>query len=305
MTGVSAFTELEGLSTAMARHRYIADETLSTVLILAYRLKRPVFLEGEPGVGKTELARVISEILSTKLIRLQCYEGLDASQALYEWNYPKQLLQIKMAEACNKPPEEVEDLIYDESFLIKRPLFEAIRYAPISSTPFPVLLIDELDRADEAFEALLLEILSDFQISIPELGTLRCDTPPFVIITSNRTRDIHDAVKRRCLYHWIDYPDFEKEVRIVRARIPGIDEVLLTQVVRFLQTVRKTTVFTTPGVSETIDWALALVRLNRARLDPETVEKTLGCIFKHHTDREEFKNGPLADEETRKRLFEP
>ena len=230
------FSSIDIIRERLEQHRYITDQSLATVIYLAYHLRKPIFLEGEPGVGKTEVALVLSEILATKLIRLQCYEGLDANSALYEWNYPKQLLRIKMDEQCGLSPEEMGHVIYSEPYLIKRPLLEAIQSAQGNT---PVLLIDELDRADEEFEAFLLEILSDFQVSIPEIGTLKATHKPMVVITSNRTRDIHDALKRRCLYHWIDYPDLDKEMKIIRARVPRIETSLAHQVAIFMQNIRQ------------------------------------------------------------------
>jgi MoxR-like ATPase len=236
MTDTDQFTSIDAISEHLNRRRYITDQALATVIYLAYHLNKPVFLEGEPGVGKTEVALVLADILDTRLIRLQCYEGLDATTALYEWNYPKQLLRIKMDEQCRLSPEEMGDVIYSEPYLIKRPLLEAILN---SQGAAPVLLIDELDRADEEFEAFLLEILSEFQVSIPEIGTLRATHKPMVVVTSNRTREIHDALKRRCLYHWIDYPDLDKELRIIQARVPDIAASLAHQVAIFMQNIRR------------------------------------------------------------------
>jgi MoxR-like ATPase len=247
-------------------------------------------------VGKTEVALVLSELLEAKLIRLQCYEGLDANSALYEWNYPKQLLRIKMDEQCRQSPEELGHVIYTEPYLIKRPLLEAIMSSQGNT---PVLLIDELDRADEEFEAFLLEILSDFQVSIPEIGTLKATHKPLVVITSNRTRDIHDALKRRCLFHWIDYPDLDKELKIIQARLPNIDGPLAHQVAIFMQNIRREDLLKKPGISETLDWAEALLKLNRNILDEETVEKTLGCILKYREDIQKFKTGIWADPDKR------
>src|SRR5210317_1997059 len=224
MGAKNSFSSIDVIREQLTRHRYISDQSLATVLYLSYHLSKPIFLEGEPGVGKTEVALVLAGILSTELIRLQCYEGLDANSALYEWNYPKQLLRIKMDEQCGLSPEEMGQVIYSEPYLIKRPLLEAIQSSHGNT---PVLLIDELDRADEEFEAFLLEILSDFQVSIPEVGTLKATQKPMVVITSNRTRDIHDALKRRCFYHWIDYPDLDKEMKIIHARVPKLEESLI------------------------------------------------------------------------------
>lgn len=263
------------------RERYIADRSLATVLYLAWRLKKPLFLEGEPGVGKTEIASVMARVLDTELIRLQCYEGLDANHALYEWNYPRQILAIKLGEECGTDRGLLGKTIFTEEFLIKRPLLEAILS---SREAEPVLLIDEIDRSDEEFEALLLEVLSDFQISIPEIGTLKAVRRPLVILTSNRTRDIHDALKRRCLYHWIDYPTPEKEREIVAARLPEISDDLAMQVALFMSRIRQEDLVKKPGVAETLDWASALLALDQTCLDEETVQNTLGCILKYRED---------------------
>ncbi len=295
-----AFSSIKAIREQLTQHRYIADPSLATVIYLSYHLAKPVFLEGEPGVGKTEIAIVLADILGTKLIRLQCYEGLDANSALYEWNYPKQLLRIKMEEQCRQSPEEMGQAIYSEPYLVKRPLLEAILN---SQTNAPVLLIDELDRADEEFEAFLLEILSDFQVSIPEIGTLEASHKPLVVITSNRTRDIHDALKRRCLYHWIDYPDLAKELKIIQARGPNLDASLAHQVVLFVQNIRREDLIKKPGISETLDWAAALIKLQRTCLDEDTVEKTLGCIFKYREDIQQFKSTIWAHPEKKAQLF--
>jgi MoxR-like ATPase len=239
-------------------------------------------------------------MLATRLIRLQCYEGLDVNTALYEWNYPKQLLRIKMDEQCSRTPEEMGHVIYSEPYLVKRPLLEAVLS---SQAETPVLLIDELDRADEEFEAFLLEILSDFQISIPEIGTLKATHKPMVVITSNRTRDIHDALKRRCLYHWIDYPDLDKELKIIRARVPQLQESLTHQVAVFMQNIRREEFIKKPGISETLDWAEALLKLHRNSLDEATVEQTLGCILKYREDIQNFKASIWANPEKRTRLL--
>jgi len=295
------FDSIESLETCFRNEGYIPERSLVTVLYLAWRLKKPLFLEGEPGVGKTETAVVMARVLNTDLIRLQCYEGLDASHALYEWNYPRQILAIKLGEQCEADPALVGKTIFTEEFLIKRPLLEAI--LPTRERE-PVLLIDEIDRSDEEFEALLLEVLSDFQISIPEMGTLRARHRPMVILTSNRTRDIHDALKRRCMYHWIDYPTMEKEREIIEARLPGISEELAHQVAAFMQRIRGKDLVKNPGVAETLDWASALLALDRTALDEETVEETLGCILKYKEDmasfktlwqQQDFKNTMLAE----------
>jgi MoxR-like ATPase len=295
-----SFSSIDVIHEQLTRHRYISDQSLATVLYLSYHLSKPIFLEGEPGVGKTEVALVLSDILSTELIRLQCYEGLDANTALYEWNYPKQLLRIKMDEQCGLSPEEMGQVIYSEPYLIKRPLLEAIQSSPGNT---PVLLIDELDRADEEFEAFLLEILSDFQVSIPEIGTLKATRKPMVVITSNRTRDIHDALKRRCFYHWIDYPDLEKEMKIIHARVPKLEESLIHQIAIFMQNIRKEDMLKRPGVSETLDWAEALLKLHRRVLDEETVEQTLGCILKYREDIQNFKSNIWPNSEKRTHLL--
>jgi MoxR-like ATPase len=278
----------------------ITDESLATVIYLSYHLHKPIFLEGEPGVGKTEVALVLAEILGTQLIRLQCYEGLDANSALYEWNYPKQLLRIKMDEQCGLSPEEMGQVIYSEPYLVKRPLLEAIQSSQGNT---PVLLIDELDRADEEFEAFLLEILSDFQVSIPEIGTLKATHKPMVVITSNRTRDIHDALKRRCLYHWIDYPDLDKEMKIIQSRVPHLQESLTHQVAIFMQNIRQENLLKKPGISETLDWAEALLKLHRNVLDEDTVEQTLGCILKYREDIVKFQSSIWSDPAKRAQLL--
>ena len=275
-------SSIEEIQQAMEKHQYITDRPLATIIHLAQALEKPVLLEGQAGVGKTEVAKVMAQVLSTKLIRLQCYEGIDASQALYEWNYPKQLLRIKLEESVTcSSRERVESEIFSESFLLKRPLLEAI--TSDSASP-PVLLIDEIDRADDEFEGFLLEILSDFQLTIPEIGTIKAKRRPFVTLTSNRTRDLGDALKRRCLYHWIDYPTFEKEYRIITTKIPGMDKLLAEKVCNFMQVIRGMDFFKKPGIAETLDWAAALVVLNRDELDKETVESTLGCVFKDNQD---------------------
>ncbi len=291
---------IEQIVSALEKHHYITDRPLATVLFLAQALKKPVFLEGEPGVGKTEVALVLSRILKTRLIRLQCYEGLDVQTALYEWNYPKQILSIRLAEAAGRGSNDLEKHIFSEEFLIKRPLLEAI----LSSEPRPpVLLIDELDRADEEFEAFLLEILSDFQISIPEIGTLKAKKRPWVIITSNRTRDIHDALKRRCLYHWIEYPSMEKEFQIILSRIPKIDHSLAGKIARFMSRLRSQDLQKMPGISESLDWAWALIHLHKPTLDEQTVEETLGCILKYQEDQRFFREKVLGDEGRRQAFF--
>jgi len=266
------------------------------VLFLAHRLQKPLFLEGEPGVGKTEVGVVMADLFKTKLIRLQCYEGLDVSTALYEWNYPKQLLHIRLEEQEKKGKKEIERVIYSPEFLIKRPLLEAILSA---NEKTPVLLIDEVDRSDEEFEAFLLEVLADFQITIPELGTLKAHKRPMVVVTSNRTRDVHDALKRRCLYHWIDYPSFEKEYRIVTTRLPRIDDSLAKQVTRFMQKIRNVDFLKKPGISETLDWANALITMQKKYLDEGVVRETIGCILKYQDDIRSFSEEIWGDAEKR------
>ncbi len=266
----------------LAKADYIGDRSLATVLFLALRMGRPLFLEGEAGVGKTEIAKVLSSALGRRLIRLQCYEGLDVSAAVYEWNYGAQMIAIRMAEAQGEGDRErVEHDVFSERFLIKRPLLQALEPDPAGP---PVLLIDEIDRTDEAFEAFLLEVLADFQVTIPELGTVKAEHPPIVIVTSNRTREVHDALKRRCLYHWVGYPDAERELNILRAKVPGIAKKLSAQVVAFVQALRKEDLFKSPGVAETLDWAGALTELDVVALDPETVSDTLGALLKYQDD---------------------
>jgi MoxR-like ATPase len=280
----------------LADSSYIADRALATVLFLAHRLEKPIFLEGEPGVGKTEVGIVMSRMFDTELIRLQCYEGLDSSTALYEWNYPKQLLHIRLEEQGERERNKIEEIIYSPEFLIKRPLLEAILR---SEEKAPVLLIDEIDRSDEEFEAFLLEVLSDFQITIPEIGTIKAKKKPIVVVTSNRTRDVHDALKRRCLYHWIEYPSFEKEYKIITVRLPGIESRFAKQVTRFMQKARSVDFLKKPGISETLDWTRALVTMQRDYLDEDVVIETLGCIFKYQEDIKRFKEEIWADQETR------
>ncbi len=261
---------------------YVSDRPLATVLFLALRLNRPLFLEGEAGVGKTEIAKVLSQALGRKLIRLQCYEGLDVSSAVYEWNYAGQMMEIRLAEATGEADRErLEGDIFSERHLIKRALLQALE--PDTAGP-PILLIDELDRTDEAFEAFLLEILSDFQVTIPEYGTVRAERPPIVIITSNRTREIHDALKRRCLYHWVDYPDAARELAILRAKVPQAPAKLSKEIVAFVQAIRKEELFKSPGVAESLDWASALVELDAVALDPHLVSDTLGVLLKYQDD---------------------
>ncbi len=266
----------------LAKAGYIADRSLSTVLYLALRMGRPLFLEGEAGVGKTEIAKVLAESLGRRLIRLQCYEGLDVSAAVYEWNYGAQMIAIRLAEAEGEGDRErIEHDVFSERFLIKRPLLQALEPDPEGP---PVLLIDEIDRTDEAFEAFLLEVLADFQVTVPELGTIKAPHPPIVVITSNRTREVHDALKRRCLFHWVGYPNAERELKILRTKVPGISKKLSEQVVAFVQGLRKEDLFKVPGVAETLDWAGALTELDVVALDPATVSDTLGALLKYQDD---------------------
>jgi MoxR-like ATPase len=284
------FTSIEEVQRLMEAESYIADRALATTLFLAVKLEKPIFLEGEAGVGKTEVAKVLAKILQAKLIRLQCYEGLDANTALYEWNYSKQMLKIKLEEGGGRSRDELEHIIFSEEFLLKRPLLEAIMSD--GAVP-PVLLIDEVDRSDEEFEAFLLEVLSDFQITIPEIGTIKAEQRPFVILTSNRTREIHDALKRRCLYLWLDYPSFEKEYQIVLAKVPGIRESLAEHICKFMQKLRQINFYKRPGIAETLDWAQALLHLNQEILIPETIRETVGCFLKYHEDVEKFKRDEM------------
>lgn len=264
---------------------YIAERAVATGIHLAQRLFRPLLIEGPAGVGKTEIAKVMAQILDTDLIRLQCYEGLDAGSAIYEWNYQKQLLHIRLSEESEKTLEARETEIFGRDFLLERPLLKAI-----SGERTPVLLIDEIDRADEAFEAFLLELLSDWQLSIPELGTLQAEHPPYTVLTSNRTRELSDALRRRCLYLWIDYPDFAKELQIVRARVPQVSEALSAQLVAFLQLLRKLPLEKTPGVAESLDWATTLMMLGADHLDADTITNTLSVLLKHYEDQTRFKS---------------
>ena len=279
------FHSIDEIQSRFAERGYVADRMLATTLFLATSLGKPVFLEGEPGVGKTEIAKVMAEVLDAELIRLQCYEGLDSSAALYEWNYTRQLLELRLQEARGVEREQIGRNLFAEEFLLQRPLLKAIR----GGARPPVLLIDEVDRSDEEFEAFLLEVLSDFQITIPEIGTLRAQHPPLVVLTSNRTREVHDALKRRCLYYWIDYPSFEKEVKILRARLPQVELRLAGQVCRFMELLRQQDFYKKPGIAETIDWARALLALGLSELDTEATNATLGCILKYKGDIEKLR----------------
>ena len=278
------FPSIDELQAAMRKKRYIAERGLATSLYLALKLHRPLFLEGEAGVGKTEVAKIMANLLDTELIRLQCYEGLDVHHAVYEWNYTRQMMHIRLLEASGEKANEAE--LFGPEFLLRRPLLQAIEQ---SREKPPVLLIDELDRSDEEFEAFLLEVLSDFQITIPEIGTIKTSNPPFVVITSNRTREVHDALKRRCLYYWIDYPSFEKELEIVQTQLPDAPAQLARQITGFIQALREIDLYKLPGVAETLDWTTALVALDQQALDPIIVDETLGAVLKYQDDVEKVK----------------
>ena len=283
---------IDQLEQLLARQLYVADRSLTISAYLALQLRRPLFLEGEAGVGKTEIAKALAAALGTELIRLQCYEGIDVAQALYEWNYPRQLLEIRLLEASNALDRaQAQKDLFGEAFLIKRPLLRALEQ---TGERRPVLLIDEIDRADDEFEGFLLELLSDFQVTIPELGTIRAVVPPIVVLTSNRTREIHDALKRRCLYHWIGYPDFDKEYEIVTTRLPDVPARLARQVTAFVQELRQADLHKLAGVSETLDWVAALVALDQDRLDEEIVNHTLGILLKDHEDIESMRGARVA-----------
>ena len=282
---------IESVQELLRGQGYVADRSLAVPIFLALRLQRPLFLEGEAGVGKTEIARALSSALDTPLIRLQCYEGLDINQAVYEWNHPRQLLEIRLLEASGDVDRDSATAgLFSDRFLIKRPLLQAIDAAHERA---PVLLIDELDRADEEFEGFLLEMLSDFQITIPELGVFKAENPPIVIITSNRTREVHDALKRRCLYYWIDYPDFQKEMQIISSRMPDAPRRLAEQVTGFVQELRETELYKIPGISETLDWTSALMALNQRELEPEVIDDTLGLMLKYQDDIEQVRGEPV------------
>lgn len=275
---------IDDLQTALAAQNYISERGLTTAIYLALKLGRPLFLEGEAGVGKTEIAKVLAQLLNTELIRLQCYEGLDVHHAVYEWNYTRQMMHLRLMEARGEKVTEAE--LFGPAFLLKRPLLQAIED---SRTQAPILLIDELDRSDDEFEAFLLEVLSDYQITIPEIGTVRAKHTPIVIVTSNRTREIHDALKRRCLYYWIDYPSFEKELEIVRRKVPQAADLLARQVASFVQELRRADLYKLPGVAETLDWTTALVALDQKALDLSVVDETLGVMLKYQDDVEKIK----------------
>jgi MoxR-like ATPase len=301
MSVSNPFDSIDTTLSHLSQHNYIAERSLATAIYLAIRLKKPLFLEGEAGVGKTEIAKTLATILQTDLIRMQCYEGLDASTALYEWNYPQQLLYLRMLEASGASREEMRTSLFTREFLQARPLLRAVE-ASAEGHP-PVLLIDELDRADEEFEAFLLELLSDFQVTIPELGTITAEQPPIVILTSNRTREIHDALKRRCIYFWIDYPSFQKELSIVRARAPQVEPALARLITAFIQELRRLELFKAPGVAETIDWTAALVALDQKTLSPEIVQDTVGVILKYQDDIDSLNKSGLQNILDRARLM--
>jgi MoxR-like ATPase len=290
-------SDVDEVRRALADHDYLADEGLATAIYLALKLRRPLFLEGEAGVGKTEVAKVLARGTGGRLVRLQCYEGIDVGQAVYEWDYSRQLLHLRAAEAARRVnADEVDALeheLYSERFLVRRPLLEAIAHTGTGAPP--VLLIDEVDRADDEFEAFLLEVLGDYAITIPELGTFRAETPPVVVITSNRTRDVHDALKRRCLYHWVEQPDFAREVAIVRLKAPDAGEVLAKQVAAATEAVRGMGLYKPPGIAETIDWAQALATLGRAELDEASVAATLGTVLKYREDQERVRTQGISE----------
>ncbi len=281
VASITSLKTIDDLEAALRAQNYIAERSLATAIFLALKLRRPLFLEGEAGVGKTEIAKVLAAALDTELIRLQCYEGLDVSHAVYDWNYTRQIMHIRLMEAKGERIEDEEAELFGPKFLLKRPLLQAIED---SREKPPVLLIDELDRSDEEFEAFLLEVLSDFQITIPEIGTIKAQQPPIVIITSNRTREIHDALKRRCIYQWIDYPSFEKELAIVRAKVPQAPAQLAKQVTQFVQELRRAELYKLPGIAETLDWITALVALDQTELEERIVDETLGVILKYQDD---------------------
>jgi MoxR-like ATPase len=291
MSQVALPKSIDEMETLLSRGDYVADRSLSTVLFLALKMGRPILLEGEAGVGKTEIAKVLAKTLGRKLIRLQCYEGLDVSSAVYEWNYAAQMMAIRLTEAEGVVERsKLENDIFSERYLVRRPILEALTPDVAGA---PVLLIDELDRTDEAFEAYLLEVLSDFQVTIPEFGTVKAPSPPIVIVTSNRTREIHDALKRRCLYHWVGYPSAERELKILRTKAPQASEKLSAEVVAFVQALRKQDLFKVPGVAETLDWATALVELDAVALDPKEVTDTLGVLLKYQDDIQKMQGSEI------------
>ena len=285
-------SSIDEVSSLLARFGYVADRALATTLFLSLKMGKPLFLEGEAGVGKTEIAKVLSSALDRRLVRLQCYEGLDLNSAVYEWNYSRQMIEIRLAEVSGElDKKSLSSDVFAEEFLIERPLLQALK---ADGGNAPVLLIDELDRTDEPFEAFLLEVLADFQITIPEIGTITAEKPPIVIVTSNRTREIHDALKRRCLYHWVDYPDADRELKILHSKLPGIDEKLSKQVVTFVQKLRNEDLFKLPGVAETLDWADALTQLDKMVLDSEGVDHTLGTLLKYQDDIAKIRGSEAA-----------
>lgn len=285
-------SSIDEVSSLLARFGYVADRALATTLFLSLKMGKPLFLEGEAGVGKTEIAKVLSSALDRRLVRLQCYEGLDLNSAVYEWNYSRQMIEIRLAEVSGElDKKSLSSDVFAEQFLIERPLLQALK---ADGGNAPVLLIDELDRTDEPFEAFLLEVLADFQITIPEIGTITAEKPPIVIVTSNRTREIHDALKRRCLYHWVDYPDADRELKILHSKLPGIDEKLSKQVVTFVQKLRNEDLFKLPGVAETLDWADALTQLDKMVLDSEGVDHTLGTLLKYQDDIAKIRGSEAA-----------
>ncbi len=283
---------IEAVQQSMVDARYVADRALATVVFLALKLGKPLFLEGEAGVGKTEVAKVLAEVLAARLIRLQCYEGLDVNNAVYEWDYARQILHLRILEASRASREEMAQTLYSREFLLARPLLQAVED---NAERVPVLLIDELDRADEEFESFLLEVLSDYQISIPEIGTIQAAQPPVVVITSNRTRDVHDALKRRCLYHWIDYPDFEREYAIVQMKLPELSGALARQIVTVAQDLRQADLFKPPGVAETLDWGHALLAMHRHEVDEQVLADTLGVLLKYQDDVQRVRTDLLHD----------
>ena len=285
-------SSIDEVSSLLARFGYVADRALATTLFLSLKMGKPLFLEGEAGVGKTEIAKVLSSALDRRLVRLQCYEGLDLNSAVYEWNYSRQMIEIRLAEVSGElDKKSLSSDVFAEQFLIERPLLQALK---ADGGNAPVLLIDELDRTDEPFEAFLLEVLADFQITIPEIGTITAEKPPIVIVTSNRTREIHAALKRRCLYHWVDYPDADRELKILHSKLPGIDEKLSKQVVTFVQKLRNEDLFKLPGVAETLDWADALTQLDKMVLDSEGVDHTLGTLLKYQDDIAKIRGSEAA-----------
>ena len=278
---MSKFQSIESIQEALFEQKYVTQRDLATSIFLSLKLNKPLFLEGEAGVGKTEVGKVLASLLDVPLIRLQCYEGLDVNNAVYEWDYPRQILHLRMLEANKTTINDMEDAIYSRKFLLSRPLLQAIEN---QDNRVPVLLIDEIDRADEEFESFLLELLSDFQITIPEIGTIKAEIPPVVVITSNRTREVHDALKRRCLYQWIDYPNFETEFQILNMKVPGLDQQLTHQIVSTVQQLREVDLFKAPGIAETLDWGRAIQSMDQKRLDEETINSTLGVVLKYQDD---------------------